>query len=63
MAGTEVVFKCPKEAVKCFLFKLLPESDFAKAAGVVLVLNVLFHCVSEFFIHSQKFKHSTEEGE
>lgn len=63
MASTEVVFKCPKEAVKCFFFKLLPESGFPKATGVVLVLNVLFHSASEFFIHGIKFRHSTEGGE
>lgn len=39
------------------------ESGFPKAAGVVLVLNVLFHSSLELFMHSMKFKHSTEETE
>lgn len=63
MAGTEVVFKCLKEAVRCFLFKQLPASGFPKAVGFVLVLSVLFHSVVEFSTHSAKFKHSTAERE
>lgn len=53
MANTEAGFRCPKEAVRCFFFKLLTERGFPKAAGVALVLNVL--------LHSLQLRHNTGE--